>query len=152
MKKFNFRLQTALDIAVRQEQIAREELLLCIKDRDTIAAELQDLNSRLQNLEDEIREGMNTSLPLERLLLLRNFLPVLRKRRDEKNQELFIAEERVEEARHILVERMKESKTLNRLREKEWAAYLQEMLREEQKEIDEVATTRHHRQSREERV
>ena len=57
------------------------------------------------------------------------------------------AAEQVEQARQILVERMKESKTLNRLREKEWLAYCQELLKEEQKQIDEVATTRYLRKN-----
>lgn len=147
MKKFQFRLQTPLDIAIRQEQIAQEEMLLCIKHRDIVSGELDILHERLAELENDIRQGMLASITLDRMLLLRNFMPVLKKLREEKNEELILAEELVEDARRVLVERIKESKTLTRLREKEWQAYRQEVLREEQKLIDEVATTRYFRQN-----
>lgn len=142
MPKFKFRLQTSLDLAVRYEQIAREELLQRIKERDVLAAELERITGQIAGLENEIRYSMTGSESLARIQLLRNFLPVLQEQREETASFLAAAAEKVEQARQVLVERMKETKTLNRLREKEWQAYCQELLKEEQKQIDEVATTR----------
>lgn len=142
MPRFKFRLQTSLDLAIRYEQMAREDMLIRIKERDTLAAELDRLERKLAELENDLRLSMSNSQPLEKILLMRDFLPVLKEQREEASGALQMAVQAVEKARQLLVERMKETKTLDRLREKEWLAYCQEQLKEEQKQIDEVATSR----------
>lgn len=145
MKVFHFRLQTSLDIAERQEQIAREELLRLTLERDNIQVQLDTAHRRLQGMEQSIRDSVNEDMPLEKVLLIINYIPVMRELIDSIVSDLRAAEQAVEGARSILLERVRETRTLKKLREKEWLLYLEEWNREEQKLIDEIAITSYSR-------
>lgn len=140
MHKFVFRLQTKLDISNRQEQLAKEQLALKLKERDKIVEKINANLDRLAAYENAIR-----SLPFKETLLIKDYLPVIRAHIKELEVELAKAEERVETARKILQECKKETKTLTKLKENEWQQYLHEMNLEEQKEIDEIAINNHFR-------
>lgn len=140
MKKFTFKLQTKLDIAEAQEKLAAEQLVLKITERNNIIDNLNLNINKLKSLENSVRH-----LPFKQTLVVKEYLPVVRKYIQELNHELIKAEERVEVARNILIECKKETKTLTKLKEKEWAEYLQELNIEEQKEIDEIAINNHFR-------
>jgi len=71
----------------------------------------------------------------------------MRELRASKADELALAERNFETARLVLVEKTRETQTLKKLKDKEWNIYLQEVLREEQKDIDEVAINRHYRKN-----
>lgn len=146
MKAFRFRLQTSLDIAERQEQIAREELMARILKRDNLQLQLERAEIRLKGMEQSIRDLVQENMPLERVLIIINYIPVMRELIDNIGAELQAAEQEVENARQILLGRAKETRTLTKLREKEWLLYLEECNREEQKLIDEIAITRYSRQ------
>jgi len=147
VKPFHFKLQTKLDVAVREEQMAKEELYICLRHRDAIMAELLNLDNRIKGLDQSIKEAMEQSWPLERLLLLKDYLPVLKKKQMETQEKLRQAEEAAENARRILVEKARDTKVLNKLREKEWQMYLEELNKEEQKNIDEIAISSHYRRN-----
>lgn len=140
MKKFVFRLQTNLDIAEGQEKLAIEQLALKISERDIINEHLNLKIDKLKGLEDSVKYKS-----FKHTLLVNDYLPVLRANIQEINFELKKAEEKVEIARNILIECKKSTKTLTKLKEKEWKAYLNEINIEEQKEIDEIAINKHFR-------
>ncbi len=134
MRKFRFRLQTKLDIAVSQEKVAIEQLASKMLARDTISDELNNSLHRLKVLQKSVK-----NLSFQHALVVKNYLPVLRTHIEELELALFKAEEQVEIARNIVIECKRESKTLAKLREKEWSNYLHELKAREQKVIDEVA-------------
>ncbi len=140
MHKFVFRLQKKLDISERQEQIAKEQLSLRIKERNAIIDSINNQLTRLNRYENLIKD-----LPFKQTLVYKEYLPILRNYIKELQEELDKAEEKVEIARTILLECKKETKTLTKLRENEWEKYLSELNKEEQKEIDEIAINKHFR-------
>lgn len=147
MRAFHFRLQTKLDICQRQEQVTREEMHRRIAIRNQVLQELDLLENRFQSLEQSIRE-MNTGQgQFPRIMINRQYIPVLNQQIKISEENLATAEEAVEEVRMELIERMRETRTLEKLKDKAWHKYLHEMLLEEQKHIDEVAGTAHHRKS-----
>ena len=146
MKAFHFRLQTSLDIAERREQMARAEMLALIRQRDNLQLKLERAEGQLKQMEQNIRDSVKENLPLEKLLIIINYVPVIRELIDHISAELQAAEQEVEKARSLLLERVKETRTLTKLREKEWLLYCEECNREEQKLIDEIAITRYYRQ------
>lgn len=147
MRAFHFRLQTKLDICQRQEQVTREEMHRRIAIRNQVLQELELLENRFQSLEQSIRE-MNTGPgQFPRIMINRQYIPVLNQQIKISEENLTTAEEAVEEVRMELIERMRETRTLEKLKDKAWHKYLHEMLLEEQKHIDEVAGTAHHRKS-----
>ena len=147
MRAFHFRLQTKLDICQRQEQVTREEMHRRITIRNQVLQELELLENRFQSLEQSIRE-MNTGPgQFPRIMINRQYIPVLNQQIKISEENLTTAEEAVEEVRMELIERMRETRTLEKLKDKAWHKYLHEMLLEEQKHIDEIAGTAHHRKS-----
>lgn len=147
MRAFHFRLQTKLDICQRQEQVTREEMHRRIAIRNQVLQELELLENRFQSLEQSIRE-MNTGPgQFPRIMINRQYIPVLNQQIKISEENLTTAEEAVEEVRMELIERMRETRTLEKLKDKAWHRYLHEMLLEEQKHIDEVAGITHHRKS-----
>jgi len=115
--------------------------------RNQVLQELELLENRFQSLEQSIRE-MNTGQgQFPRIMINRQYIPVLNQQIKISEEYLATAEEAVEEVRMELIERMRETRTLEKLKDKAWHKYLHEMLLEEQKHIDEVAGTAHHRKS-----
>lgn len=150
MKAFKFRLQTSLNVSLRREQVAREELQACMAEKERVEEQLFQLNSKLARLEDRVRE-LGLARPMsQEAVMHREYLPLLHKQVRQMQVRLSRSEERVENARMMLLERKKESQSLERLREKEWQEYLHELSLEEQKAIDEVAISTHYRKSMEE--
>lgn len=147
MKPFKFRLQTKLNIASREEQLAKEEMQLRVRERERIQTELEEIINKQFELEQSIKRLMLEGFCVDRFLLYKAYIPVLIEIRCVKEENLIQAEQAAETARMILIEKTRETQTLNKLREKEWIIYLQEVQREEQKVIDEVAINRHFRKS-----
>ncbi len=147
MRAFHFRLQTKLDICQRQEQVTREEMLRRVDIRNQVLQELELLENRFQSLEQSIREMNAGPGQFPRIMINRQYIPVLNQQIKASEENLALAEEAVEEVRMELIERMRETRTLEKLKDKAWHRYLHEMLLEEQKHIDEVAGTAHHRKS-----
>jgi len=147
MKAFHFRLQTKLDICQRQEQVTREEMHRRITFRNQVVQELELLENRFQSLEESIRELNANPGQFPRIMINRQYIPVLNQQIKATEENLILAEDAVEEIRMELIERMRETRTLEKLRDKAWHRYLHELLLEEQKHIDEIAGTAHHRKS-----
>lgn len=147
MKAFRFRLETSLNIAERQEQMAREELLARMAKRDAIQEQLNLAWGQLHSLEQNIRDSMSARIPLENILIIKDYIPVVREMIANLGADLRQAEQELEEARSQLLEKVKETRTLQKLKQKEWRLYLLEWNREEQKLIDEIAITGHFRKT-----
>lgn len=145
MQPFKFRLQTKLDISCREEQQIREELQIRIILRDQLQRELDEINNKLKEIEAAIKDLMVMGFSMEQFLILKNYLPIIRNMRANKEVQLTRAELAIVETRNILIEKIKERKTLQKLRDKEWTNYLLELNREEQKIIDELAINSHFR-------
>ena len=147
MKAFRFRLQTKLDICQRQEQVTREEMQRRITFRNQVVQELELLENRFLSLEESIRELNANPGQFPKIMINRQYIPVLNQQIRVTEENLILAEDAVEEVRMELIERMRETRTLEKLKDKAWDKYLHELLLEEQKHIDEVAGTAHHRKS-----
>ena len=147
MRAFHFRLQTKLDICQRQEQVTREEMHRRVAIRNQVVQELELLENRFQSLEQSIRELNACHGQFPRIMINRQYIPVLNQQIKASEEHLATAEDAVEEIRLELMGRMRETRTLEKLKDKVWHRYLHEMLLEEQKHIDEVAGITHHRKS-----
>lgn len=145
MKPFRYRLQTKLNIASREEQAAKEEMRQRIIQRDSIQTELDKIIDQQLDLEQSIIHLMQEDFYVDKFLLFNDYLPILKECRAIKLDELHKAEKQVESARTVLMRKTRETKTLSKLREKEWQLYLQELQKEEQQVIDEIAINNHYR-------
>jgi flagellar FliJ protein len=147
MKTFKFRLQTKLNIASLEEQLAKEAMQLRVRDRDLIQSELEELIDKQLEIEQSIKRLMQEGFSVDKYLIFKDYLPVLKKMRTNKEQDLDRAEQAIESARLELIEKTRETQTLIKLKDKEWHLYLQELQKEEQKVIDEIAINSHYRKN-----
>lgn len=145
MKAFRFRLQTKLDISIRQEQLARDELQICIYERNRIQESLELEISRLEVLEQNIREFNWEKQSFQELLIKKEYVPVMKNKIKNIEEMLYNAELILEKARQVLIARIKETDTMEKLKEKDWQEYLHLLSLEEQKIVDEIAINNHFR-------
>lgn len=145
MKAFRFRLQTKLDISIRQEQLARDQLQICIFERNRIQERLELAVSRLEALEQNIREFNFGKQSFQELLIKREYVPVMKNQITNIEEMLYTAEQILDKARQVLLARIKETDTMEKLKEKDWQEYLHQLSLEEQKIVDEIAINNHYR-------
>lgn len=143
MKAFQFRLQTKLNIAERLEHVAREEMQRATMARNQLQEDLYSANRRLGCMQDSVRELSRGPGLFEKILIIKQYIPVMIKSIKEIEHNLAEAEQQVEKCRLDLLEKKKELQTLERLKDKAWHRYLHELQLEEQKLIDEVAIGGH---------
>jgi flagellar FliJ protein len=139
MHPFKFRLQTKLKVTSIYEDMAREQLRIQLSTRDIIAEQVRSLDQQANNIEQSIRLMKSDEQEYRRMVFSREYLPVLKEKKISKTLELAQAESKVDKARDLVQARSRESNTLEKLKEREWADYLYENSKEEQKTIDEAA-------------
>ncbi len=142
MRAFEFRLQTKLDLTCRQEELAKEEVFL---KQQVFNKEWELLNQLIEQREDlnnSLRNQSGQSLRIVELIIFKDFQKLLRELLNKQEARVNEAEKALDKARAALLEKVKERKTLEKLREKEFQEYRQEFVRIEQSLIDEVALGR----------
>ena len=139
MKAFHFRLQTSLDVAQRRQNVAKEELQNQIIQRNIVLNQYVNAQKKREDLRNNIREK---DVSFRDYLVTTDYLKVMQAVINDLESSLQTEEEKVEAARLILINFSKEKQTLEKIKDRDWDAYLYEMNREEQKNIDEVASNK----------
>ncbi|MBD8973780.1 MAG: flagellar export protein FliJ [Clostridiales bacterium] len=151
MAKFIYRMQNILDIKYKLEEQAKQEYM-------TVQARLNEEKERLQDLEDrkaayftQYRILLQERLDILEIETCKNAIILM----DEyiHNQQLVVArvEKELEQAIRKMNEAMQERKIHEKLREKQWETFLQELSQEEMKEIDQLISYQYnHGQEQEE--
>lgn len=141
VKRFEYRLQTKLDLTVKQEEAARMELARCQREYRLQAAQLNRLYQKQSSVYERMRGSQRQVVELSQVVLLKNYLQVIKDNIRQQAEKVARAQVEVDRAHEELLGVMVERKTLQKLREKKWHEYIQEFNRQEQKAIDEVAMT-----------
>ncbi len=140
MRRFEFSLQKVLDYRQRREEQA-------IRAFAEAQAQLMHEQAVLHKLLIEREECLRRShrrqhLAVDLLDVEQTYLSALEERIELQRERVAEAERVVEEKREALIEAQRERKALERLREKHYEQWRQEMLRAEQKVLDDLATVR----------
>lgn len=140
MRRFVFSLQKVLDYRQRLEEQA-------IRAFAEAQAELAHQQHRLRHLLDWRQECLNRSERRHRLAVAlldieQTFLSALEEQIQLQRQRVAEAQHQVEVRRQQLIEAQRERKTLERLKEKQYEQWRLELLRWEQKQIDDLASMR----------
>jgi len=138
MKRFRFRLQRVLNYreTVREE---KKRLLLLARQEQAQREEV------LRTLEQEERENLltvGTVLSVDQVYMQGLFAASLQERITQQRLAIVEAEQRVQEALTAYIEAAKESEALKTLRTKRREVYDEEVRREDEKSLDELATQR----------
>lgn len=146
MKRFQFPLETLLRLKIRQEDQARQSLILSQTALREAEAALDVLTGRHFILVKEFRELAVSRVSIRALQLFQAFLVRLQAEIEVQEKVVYHCREHVEMCRNQLVEARQNRRVVDKLKEKRLAAYRREYLREEQSFIDEVAGSQFRRQ------
>jgi flagellar export protein FliJ len=139
MKKFQFRLDTVMNVYQLHEDRAQMAMQERIMTNNAAQQKLQECQDALQNS----REKMNNEHQEVRCVaeLLQHRLFISRLNRVVETQEKVFAQtkEEVELAREVLIEANRRTKMIENLKDKQYGQHCQSMLRQEQSTMDEIA-------------
>jgi flagellar FliJ protein len=140
---YQFKLQALLNHRRHQEEVCQKELAEAQRDLSDAKEKLnsikKDKRDNIQKLQARQSERHNTS----KILIFINYIRQLSINIDTQLRHVRHASQNVTEKRDNLIAIMKERKTLEKLKEKEWLEYQRNMMQAERKFNDEVAATRH---------
>lgn len=140
MKPFVFKLQTALDIKVRNEDRQKEELQIKTKIYMDNLQILKNYENKLLEAQDNVREMQQQRVDYFRINFCLEYINILNERINNQKNVVEECRKEMEAARAKLLILMKERKVIEKLKERHYREYIRESLREEQKLIDEMAT------------
>jgi flagellar FliJ protein len=140
---YRFKLQALLNHRRHQEEVCQKELAEAQRDlsdaKEKLKSIKKDKRDNIQKLQARQSERHNTS----KILIFINYIRQLSINIDTQLRHVRHASQNVTEKRDNLIAIMKERKTLEKLKEKEWLEYQRNMMQAERKFNDEVAATRH---------
>ena len=141
--RFRFRLESLLKLRHSLEEVAQRTLARTLALRDQAQAHLAE-QQRLQAATiDSRRTPMREAVDLERWRATERFLLVLERRIAAGRDQLREAEARVAAARQELLRAHRAHLMLVRLKERRQEQHALEALREEARDMDEMAVLRH---------
>lgn len=149
MRRFEFPLQTALDLRAREEEAAQCRLGDARRAADDIRAELRQTRDSRDEIIAALRtgssEGAGRNLTLAQIEHGHRYIAGLREAIESLRQRLAAAQAVCEQRRAELVQASRARRTLERLRERQQAQHRRQEMAREQRQLDEVAVTRHYR-------
>ena len=142
MAKFIFSMENLLRIKYKLEDQAKAEYGIQMAILRQEELKLESLRQRRDALQADLKEQVSAVLDLFRIRLLEDGVENIKY--NIKLQKLVIADQqkKVDRAREKLDEAMKERKTYEKLKEKAFEVFKQEINAQEQKEIDELVSFR----------
>lgn len=144
MRKFEFSLQTALDVRRQEERVAQQRLAEAQRVAEGIRAHLRDTRARYWEAIAALREDIaahGAAVELAQIGHSENYLTQLRQLIDLHKQRLDEANQVCEQRRQEVIAAAQRRKTLERLRERREEEHRRGELRREHRLLDEVAVT-----------
>ena len=152
MKKFQFRLQSLLKYKRHLEQVAKQAMAQAVADllacEQHLAGLQNDRITAMDQLDAQVEKGMDAGQFNQYRQFITAVDQIIMLERTRKTE----LEKILDNKRDALKQRTIEKKALERLREKQAREYTHEMLREEQKSLDEISSLRTAREVNNERI
>ncbi|TDX51931.1 flagellar export protein FliJ [Orenia marismortui] len=139
MKKFNFRLQSVLDLKKQEEEAIQKELARLIQEYRKIEKKIDNLKAEKKNIQQKLEKEEGIKINPSQAVRTRNYIKFLRDEIEELTLKLNYWEDEIKKCRQNLISKTKEKKSLVKLRDRKYDEHWQEMLSEEQKLNDELA-------------
>ena len=140
MAKFSYRMQNILDIKYKMESQAKALYASSRARLNEEQARLEKLFAGKKRLEDSYRKKAQGRLNVRELMDARNAINYQKELIKDQLVKVRVAEKNLEAAKSRLSEVMKERKTHEKLREKAFEGFLEELSAQEKKEIDELVS------------
>lgn len=137
MKRFSFRLEKLLRLRSQQTEQVKRALAAAMAAEEQVRQQMQQLHTQLNARLVEIRQKERAGLTAFDFGIQRTHIRFLQGRFNQVLEKLKEAEEFTARVRQELMEARRRERALERLRERKLETYTHEILKEEQKELDE---------------
>jgi len=138
MAKFHFRLQKVMEARRSQEERKKQDVAVAQRTLDREKRRLLQLRSQGQECRREMLERPAGPLDIHREAMYRARFTCLMRDIDRQCEAVDHSRRRVDQERVALIERSKERKMLENLRDRGLVDCVRDWLRREQKEVDDV--------------
>jgi flagellar FliJ protein len=142
VKRFTFSLETLLRVRRQREELARRDFALALGERTRQEAVLSGIDEEAARARTGLSELVTGRFRLQKVLLYYRYLSGLKLERERGEEKLAELTRVTEEEREKLVQASREKKVVELLREKHYKRYLREADRLEQRELDDVVSSR----------
>ncbi|MBR6223473.1 MAG: flagellar export protein FliJ [Lachnospiraceae bacterium] len=140
MPKFVYRMQNILEIKYKLEEQAKQEYGQIQARLNEAEADLLKLKNMLSEDYENLKEAQSSVLDILEIDILRDGIVYRKGKIEEQRQVVKKLEREVERARMKLNEAMQERKMHEKLKEKQFDAFVKEMNDKESKEVDELVS------------
>lgn len=147
MAPFRFRLQRVLDVSVHRAEALRAELAAAMAMRDGAARRLEVAREGQRVGRAGLAERQRAGLPAWEWAVYQEFLVFLDQRAAVATQDLSACEDEVRKRRAVLLDALREQRSLEALRRRAWERHRQEEATAERRFMDEVTAARWQRQA-----
>ncbi|AGB40629.1 flagellar export protein FliJ [Halobacteroides halobius DSM 5150] len=147
MKEFEFRLQSLLDLREQEEQLLQKKLFEIKQKYNQVKEEIKRLADNKKEWQEKIEVKTQQGVRAQNLLRYRNYIEYLESEIEELELQLDHWSQKLDECQQKLLDKVKERKTVSKLKEKEYEKHWQELLQKRQKINDEIANNNFNHQS-----
>lgn len=145
MAKFTYRMQNILDVKIKMENQAKLAYGIANRRLSEEQEKLQQIFLQKASYEHRARELVSGTLKVQEIRECRNAIDVMKVRQRAQMMNVHAAEKNAEQARAELNRLMVERKTQEKLRERAFEEFKQELAYAEGKEIDELVSYTYHK-------
>lgn len=143
---FQFRLEPVLRLRVAERDARRAELAQALEAEQVVQAQARDLKAELAQMRQLTTTACQPgTVNVDRLLNSHRYELLLQVQLDQLRQRSVQVRAEIERRRERLVEADRDVRVLEQLRDRQAAEAAREVLRSEQKQLDEIALRRHAR-------
>ena len=136
---YRFPLQKVLDYRKKKEELAQQKLAVALQEREQARFVLQKTEEEFTDCQRVYTDIQSTQTDLARLMQAADYTGLLAKQLEARQEELLAREIRLLEETRQTEQAMQSRKIIDKLRQKDYSRYLQEMNKAEQKQLDEIA-------------
>lgn len=143
MAKFRYRMQNILNVKEKLENQARNEFAVAAAVLKEEEDKLEALKKRKESYETDLKRLYEDTLNIFEIKETRDAIEVMKGFITEQQKNVYTATQQLDVARQKLTVAMQERKTHDKLKEKQFEAFMAEEAAKESKEIDELVSFRH---------
>jgi len=143
MAKFNFKLQSVLDLKIQMEDNKKNEFGSAVQKLEYEKKVLENIKHEKEKNIDVFGNELKNKAKVSTIRQINNYICLLGQKIEVQKENVNKASDIVDKKREELLEAVKERKIMDKLKEKEYCLFLKQELKEEQKIIDEIISFKH---------
>ncbi|MGM0418259.1 MAG: flagellar export protein FliJ [Thermodesulfobacteriota bacterium] len=140
MKKFKFSLESVLKYKTFLEKEAKQALMSVNLDIKECEGNIEQIKFRRENIFKELEKASVKSITIENFQLYQNYIAGIEQRLEDEKKRLENLFREKDLKTKKLIKAKTEKEALEKLKSKKKEKYIEDMLYEEQKEIDEISS------------